>query len=117
MNVTKSAAACRGGKGKVTTGTSVDGRPTVPGLQTDCIPGVLGSDCSPAQVSFVKQEEKTGVDSKQNTTQNTSETEAEPDPETGPGTVQRAVLPVATPTHRLLLDSLGLALSFVDPES
>jgi len=38
-----------GGKGKVTTGTSVDGRPTVPGLQTDCIPGVLGSDCSPAQ--------------------------------------------------------------------
>ena len=39
-----------GGQGKVTTGTSVDGRKTVPGLQTDCIPGVLSSDCSPAQV-------------------------------------------------------------------
>eukprot|EP00286_Rhodomonas_abbreviata_P013418 CAMPEP_0181321606 /NCGR_PEP_ID=MMETSP1101-20121128/18782_1 /TAXON_ID=46948 /ORGANISM="Rhodomonas abbreviata, Strain Caron Lab Isolate" /LENGTH=229 /DNA_ID=CAMNT_0023429459 /DNA_START=12 /DNA_END=701 /DNA_ORIENTATION=+ len=38
-----------GGQGAVTTGTSVDGRPTVPGLHTDCIPGVLRSDCSPAQ--------------------------------------------------------------------
>ena len=38
-----------GGNGKVTTGTSVDGRPTVPGLHTDCIPGVLHSDCSPQQ--------------------------------------------------------------------
>lgn len=27
----------------------MDGRPTVPGLETDCIPGVLRSDCSPAQ--------------------------------------------------------------------
>jgi hypothetical protein len=62
MNVTNSATACRGGKGKVTTGTSVDGRPTVPGLQTDCIPGVLGSDCSPAQVGFANKAEKTGVD-------------------------------------------------------
>ena len=33
----------------MTTGSSVDGRPTVPGLQTDCIPGVLKSDCSPQQ--------------------------------------------------------------------
>jgi hypothetical protein len=41
-----------GGQGKVTTGTSVDGRKTVPGLQTDCIPGVLSSDCSPAQVKI-----------------------------------------------------------------
>lgn len=39
-----------GGAGKATTGTSVDGRKTVPGLHTDCIPGVLSSDCSPAQV-------------------------------------------------------------------
>lgn len=38
-----------GGSGKATTGTNVDGRPTVPGLHTDCIPGVLRSDCSPAQ--------------------------------------------------------------------
>ena len=38
-----------GGKGKATTGSRVDGRPTVPGLETDCLPGVLGSDCSPAQ--------------------------------------------------------------------
>jgi hypothetical protein len=38
-----------GGQGKATTGTSVDGRPTVPGLHTDCIPGVLHSDCSPQQ--------------------------------------------------------------------
>ena len=39
-----------GGAGKVVTGTSVDGRRTVPGLHTDCVPGVLSSDCSPAQV-------------------------------------------------------------------
>jgi hypothetical protein len=38
-----------GGAGLVTTGKSVDGRPTVPGLHTDCVPGVLTSDCSPAQ--------------------------------------------------------------------
>jgi hypothetical protein len=38
-----------GGQGKVTTGTSVDGRRTVPGLHTDCVPGVLHSDCSPQQ--------------------------------------------------------------------
>ena len=38
-----------GGDGLVTTGDYVDGRPTTPGLQTDCIPGVLRSDCSPAQ--------------------------------------------------------------------
>ena len=38
-----------GGEGKVTTGTSVDGRRTVPGLHTDCVPGELHSDCSPAQ--------------------------------------------------------------------
>ena len=39
----------RGGTGKATTGKAVDGRPTVPGLHTDCIPGVLSSDCSPQQ--------------------------------------------------------------------
>ena len=38
-----------GGRGKVTTGDYVDGRPTTPGLNTDCVPGVLYSDCSPAQ--------------------------------------------------------------------
>mmetsp|Transcript_30621 Transcript_30621/g.98567 ORF Transcript_30621/g.98567 Transcript_30621/m.98567 type:complete len:255 (-) Transcript_30621:40-804(-) len=38
-----------GGDGLVTTGDYVDGRKTVPGLHTDCIPGVLRSDCSPAQ--------------------------------------------------------------------
>ena len=38
-----------GGPGKVTTGDYVDGRPTTPGLHTDCEPGVLFSDCSPAQ--------------------------------------------------------------------
>lgn len=38
-----------GGAGLVTTGKSVDGRPTVPGLHTDCVPGVLRSDCSPQQ--------------------------------------------------------------------
>jgi hypothetical protein len=38
-----------GGDGLITTGDYVDGRPTTPGLQTDCIPGVLRSDCSPAQ--------------------------------------------------------------------
>jgi len=38
-----------GGQGLVTTGTHVDGRKTVPGLHTDCVPGVLSSDCSPAQ--------------------------------------------------------------------
>jgi hypothetical protein len=38
-----------GGEGKVTTSSSVDGRKTVPGLRTDCIPGVLHSDCSPQQ--------------------------------------------------------------------
>eukprot|EP00960_Hanusia_phi_P067128 766552-Hanusia_phi.AAC.2 len=38
-----------GGNGLVTTGDYVDGRKTVPGLHTDCIPGVLRSDCSPAQ--------------------------------------------------------------------
>jgi hypothetical protein len=30
-------------------GTSVDGRPTVPGLHTDCVPGELRSDCSGPQ--------------------------------------------------------------------
>lgn len=43
-----------GGAGKATTGTSVDGRKTVPGLHTDCIPGVLSSDCSPAQVRLTR---------------------------------------------------------------
>lgn len=38
-----------GGDGLVTTGDYVDGRPTVRGLHTDCLPGVLRSDCSPAQ--------------------------------------------------------------------
>jgi hypothetical protein len=38
-----------GGRGTVTTGDYVDGRPTTPGLHTDCVPGVLYSDCSPAQ--------------------------------------------------------------------
>lgn len=37
------------GDGLVTTGDYVDGRPTVRGLHTDCVPGVLRSDCSPAQ--------------------------------------------------------------------
>jgi hypothetical protein len=50
----------------MTTGASVDGRPTVPGLQTDCIPGVLGSDCSPAQVISVKKKRR-GVTCKHNT--------------------------------------------------
>jgi len=38
-----------GGDGLVTTGDYVDGRRTTPGLHTNCIPGVLRSDCSPAQ--------------------------------------------------------------------
>ena len=38
-----------GGNGKVTTGYYVDGRPTTPGLHTDCVPGEIFSDCSPAQ--------------------------------------------------------------------
>jgi len=38
-----------GGDGLVTTGDSVDGRKTTRGLHTDCLPGVLRSDCSPAQ--------------------------------------------------------------------
>lgn len=37
------------GDGLVTTGDYVDGRPTTRGLHTDCLPGVLRSDCSPAQ--------------------------------------------------------------------
>lgn len=37
------------GKGLVTTGDYVDGRKTTAGLQTNCLPGVLRSDCSPAQ--------------------------------------------------------------------
>jgi len=36
-------------KGLVTTGDYVDGRKTTPGLQTNCLPGVLRSDCGPAQ--------------------------------------------------------------------
>ena len=38
-----------GGLGRVTTGDYVDGRPTTPGLHTDCVPGETDSDCSPAQ--------------------------------------------------------------------